>query len=167
MRIAIISDSHGRLPAGLEETLAPADRILHLGDIGPGRILERLEALAPVLAVQGNNDPPGRPGLPPERLWRAEGLAFALRHLPWNPASLDGGEGPTLYLHGHTHRPSLREVPRGRILCPGALQMPRGGFPSSLAWVVLEEGRARIRVRSLEDRGVLLSEDWGYLPPGH
>ena len=40
MRIAVISDSHGRLPAGLEDLLAPADHILHLGDVGPLRLLD-------------------------------------------------------------------------------------------------------------------------------
>ena len=41
MRIAVISDTHGRLPEGLLDTLAGADKILHLGDVGAGRILTK------------------------------------------------------------------------------------------------------------------------------
>ena len=70
MRIAILSDSHGRLPEDLDRLLAPAETIIHLGDLGPLRLLDELSALAPLLAVQGNNDAPGLPGLPPERLKR-------------------------------------------------------------------------------------------------
>ena len=162
MRIAILSDSHGRLPEDLDRLLAPAETIIHLGDLGPLRLLDELSALAPLLAVQGNNDAPGLPGLPPERLWRAEGLTLLLRHHPWNPGRLPEGAGPRLFLHGHTHRPALKSLPEGRMLCPGSVNLPRGGFPPSLAWVHLEGGMARIRVRSLEGGEILLSEDWRY-----
>lgn len=63
MRIGVVADTHipGRaraLPAGLLEGLQRVDLILHAGDICIGAVLEELAAVAPVVAVAGNNDPP-------------------------------------------------------------------------------------------------------------
>lgn len=58
MRLVVVSDSHGRphrnaLP--LVEQLEPA-AILHAGDVGPLTHLDRLETIAPTIAVRGNVD---------------------------------------------------------------------------------------------------------------
>lgn len=63
MRIAVVADTHmprhGRaLPEPLVRGLAGVDLILHAGDFTTLLALELLEALAPVEAVAGNNDPP-------------------------------------------------------------------------------------------------------------
>lgn len=43
MRIAVIADTHNRLPAALRPILAQADEIWHLGDICNADILRELE----------------------------------------------------------------------------------------------------------------------------
>jgi uncharacterized protein len=61
VRIGLITDTH--LPfAGqflwdeIAEGLAGVEMILHAGDIVHSGVLDRLEAIAPVLAARGNND---------------------------------------------------------------------------------------------------------------
>ncbi len=160
MRIAVISDSHGQIPAGLMEALAGANLILHLGDMGPTTLLYELQTLAPVMAVQGNNDAPGQPELPALRHFTESGVNFHMRHIPWSNADLRRGTSPSIYLHGHTHRPRIQAVETGFLLCPGALRMPRGGFPSSYAWIILEDGHCRFTVRAIADRAVILEASW-------
>ena len=54
--IGVISDTHGLVRPQALAALAGAERIIHAGDIGRPEILTALEAIAPVVAVRGNND---------------------------------------------------------------------------------------------------------------
>ena len=60
--IGIISDTHitpggkRQLPPMVFETFAAVDLILHCGDLNTLQVVRDLEALAPVVAVRGNND---------------------------------------------------------------------------------------------------------------
>ncbi|MFL5824205.1 MAG: metallophosphoesterase family protein [Solirubrobacteraceae bacterium] len=61
MQIAIIADTHmprgaRRLPADCLDRLARADLIVHAGDLCALSVLEDLQAINPVVAVQGNVD---------------------------------------------------------------------------------------------------------------
>jgi len=59
-RIGIVADTHcddGRpLPQAVLDAMAGSDLILHCGDITAFSTLDRLESLAPVLAVRGDTD---------------------------------------------------------------------------------------------------------------
>ena len=55
-RVGIVSDTHGVLLRELLRALEGCDFIIHAGDIGDASILKRLETVAPVTAVLGNND---------------------------------------------------------------------------------------------------------------
>lgn len=54
--VGIISDTHGRIGNEALEALAGVDFIIHAGDIGSLDVLMELEAIAPTIAVLGNND---------------------------------------------------------------------------------------------------------------
>ncbi len=56
MKIGILSDTHDLLRPEVIDALQGCDNILHGGDISSQRILDRLEKIAPVKAVRGNND---------------------------------------------------------------------------------------------------------------
>ncbi len=56
MKIGIISDTHNLLRPEVIDYLQGCDCILHGGDISSQQILDRLEQIAPVKAVRGNND---------------------------------------------------------------------------------------------------------------
>ena len=50
--LAIVSDSHGLLRDSVMAALQDVDLIIHAGDLGFRGLLERLEAVAPVIAVR-------------------------------------------------------------------------------------------------------------------
>jgi uncharacterized protein len=87
MQIAIISDTHmprggRRLPPGCVERLAKADLIVHAGDLLTVAVLRELEAIGPVVAVQGNVDDTAlRAALPETALVPLDhGLSLAVVH---------------------------------------------------------------------------------------
>ncbi len=86
MEIAIISDTHlprgpRRLPEACVIRLRAADLILHAGDLLSLRVLRELEALGPVVAVQGNvDDAEARAALPMATTVNAGGHRIAMVH---------------------------------------------------------------------------------------
>ena len=135
MRIAVIADTHNRLPDALRPLLSSADEIWHLGDICNAEILQQLRALGPpVHAVRGNCDPRG---LAPESLLlERAGHTFYLSHEPMSvvPAAA------AFALHGHTHVPRDETVGTIRMLNPGTVGKANHGAPPSFAWLEVEEG---------------------------
>jgi putative phosphoesterase len=55
-RVGLISDTHGLLRPEARIALTGSDAIIHAGDIGSREVLDALRAIAPVIAVRGNND---------------------------------------------------------------------------------------------------------------
>ena len=132
MRIAVIADTHNRLPSSVRAELTTADEIWHLGDICAPEILKELRALGPAVhAIGGNCDPRG---LAPETLTlQREGHTFFLVHEP--PHSVPPGTG--FALHGHTHVPRDETLHGVRHLNPGSVGKANHGAPSSFAWLDL------------------------------
>src|SRR5215475_6207405 len=56
LRVGLLSDTHGLLRAEVRPFLSGCDYIVHGGDVGSAAILKDLEAMAPLIAVRGNND---------------------------------------------------------------------------------------------------------------
>lgn len=135
MRIAVLSDTHDRLPSTLPRRLKGADEIWHLGDVCDPATLVALEQLGPPLrVVRGNCD--AHPGWPLELTLERGGVVFHLTHIPPRRAP----ESVHAVLHGHTHVPR-DEVVRGvRWLNPGCITRPRG-LPPSFAWLEAAGGR--------------------------
>ena len=102
MKIGILSDTHDLLRPEVLETLQGCDCILHSGDISSRKILDRLEEIAPVRAVRGNNDKEWAEYLPKFLDFELGGLHFCMAHkrkdLPEDLHSYD------LAVCGHTHR---------------------------------------------------------------
>lgn len=130
MRIAVISDTHGRVPDRLLDLLADADEIWHLGDVTQPDILIPLENLGrPLFVVQGNCDPYG--AWPETRDLERNGFTFHLQHLPPHGYRAN----TTAILYGHLHQP-LDDTDLGvRSLNPGAITNPRNGSAASFAWL--------------------------------
>lgn len=135
MRIAVISDTHNNLPAGLGSAIAEADEIWHLGDICTPAILAEICRLGPpVFAVRGNCDPRG---LAPESLvLERGGHVFCLLHVPPHGAPA----GASFVLHGHTHVPRDETLAGIRYLNPGTVSKPNHGAPPSYAWLEVGDG---------------------------
>lgn len=130
LAIAVISDTHNRLPDTLLDRIRPADEIWHLGDVCRPETLDTLDALSSKrFTVQGNNDPYF---LWEERLiLERNGRRFRLQHMP--PRNID--PGLTALLFGHMHYPIKENCNGPWILNPGAITGPRNQSPSSFAWL--------------------------------
>ena len=135
MRIAVISDTHNRVPANLPARLREADEIWHLGDVCTPEVLAEFAQLGPPLrVVRGNCD--AHDAWPLELELEREGVKFFLTHIPPH------GAPPvcTVVLHGHTHV-ARDEVLHGvRWLNPGAVARPHDGA-ASWAWLTVERGK--------------------------
>lgn len=136
MRIAVIADTHNRIPATLRTLIADADEIWHLGDICREETLKELRTFGPpVHAVRGNCDPRG---LAPETLLlEREGHIFYLVHEPTTTAPV----AARFALHGHTHVPRDETIGGLRHLNPGTVGKANHGAPPSFAWLEVEAGR--------------------------
>lgn len=134
MRIAVLADTHNRLPHALGPMLAAADEIWHLGDICSTAILDELRRLGPPLhVVRGNCDPRG---IAPETLTlHRASLTFFLVHEP--PFTVP--EGTHVTLHGHTHVPRDEADASTRFLNPGSVGKANHGAPASFAWLDIPE----------------------------
>jgi len=130
VRIAVIADTHNRLPESVRDAIRDADEIWHLGDICHASMLEELRSLGPpVSAIRGNCDPRG---LAPESLLLERGgHCFYLLHEP--PSATPAAA--TFALHGHTHV-ARDETLRGvRLLNPGSVGKANHGAPASFGWL--------------------------------
>lgn len=141
MRIAVLSDTHNRLPDEVCERIRDADEIWHLGDVCNPKIVVTLGKLAPLRLVRGNCD--GEPDWPLTLDFALEGLRFHLEHIPTTlPPECD------IFLHGHTHIPRDETVRGVRFLNPGCISRPKGVAPS-FAWLTLEDGELTWKIMPL------------------
>jgi len=135
LRIAVIADTHGRLPTFLMEGIAGADEIWHLGDVCEEGTWQAVEQVGPpALVVRGNQDANSAwpMSLDLDRL----GHRFHLLHIPPSSAPL----GVKFLLHGHTHVPRDQMVEGVRFLNPGSAGLANKGAPRSFAWLELRKG---------------------------
>lgn len=136
MRIAVLADTHDRIPADLPTRLAGADEIWHLGDVCDPAMLAELELLGrPLFVVRGNCDE--HPRWPLTRELEREGRRFLLVHIPppHAPPGIDA------LLHGHTHVPRDEVAEGVRWLNPGCITRPRGGSAAGFAWLEVCRGQ--------------------------
>jgi hypothetical protein len=147
--IAVIADTHDKLPEAMLADLSRANEIWHLGDVKDPAILGRLREIGvPVFVVRGNRDT-GAAGeeWPMEVTLTRGGRTFRLIHMPPAPGKL--GEVDFL-LHGHTHVPRDEVVAAVRVLNPGTVGKPNQGVRPGYAWLeVSAEGEVEWRLVAL------------------
>jgi hypothetical protein len=132
MRIAVISDTHDRLPPQIITAITAADEIWHLGDVCNPRVLDLLSSLGPkVRVVRGNCDEYAAWPLTIDV--ELAGHRFHLEHIPPRAAP----PGCDFFLHGHTHVPRDETIGGVRFLNPGCITRPNRGAPASYAWLEL------------------------------
>lgn len=143
MIVGLVSDTHGLLRPVVLDALAGVDRILHAGDVGGAHVLEGLARVAPVLAVRGNNDPPG--AWPDTRRITLEGRSILVLHVA-EDAVLDGAD---IVVSGHSHRPSVAERDGVLWVNPGSAGPRRFRLPIAVAILTVEGARADARIVTL------------------
>lgn len=141
MKVGILSDTHDLLRPEVTEALHGCDLILHAGDISSRRILDRLEQIAPVKAVRGNNDREWAEQLPTFLDFELGGLRVYMTHkkkdLPVDLTPYD------LVICGHTHQyAEIWQEPAGRkrtlLFNPGSCGPRRFIQPITMAMLRID-----------------------------
>lgn len=145
VRIAVIADTHDKLPFNLVELVSSADEIWHLGDVCGEWVLDELRAGGKQLkVVRGNCD--STTDWPLTLDFQRGGLRIRLVHIP----PLEPPPDVDLLLHGHTHAPRHERIGSTVFLNPGCITRPNQGAPRSCAWLTLyPNGEYRWELRTL------------------
>lgn len=133
MIVGVVSDTHGRMHPRTIEALAGVDRIVHAGDVGDPAILDRLAAVAPVVAVRGNVDGALAAILPEFEVVEAAGASLYVLH---DLAALDldpEAAGFAAVISGHSHVPKVERRKGVLYLNPGSCGPRRFRLPVTLA----------------------------------
>jgi putative phosphoesterase len=175
MRVAVVSDVHGNLPA-LEAVLAEveADELVCCGDVyegGPhGDECRALLEAAGARFVRGNTDAGVGIDWPLTLELDVDGLGRALfchgsprsEHEIITKVSPEGrlaeilaGVSADVVVHGHTHVQYDRRSAGKRLLCPGSVGMPYEGVRGAF-WALLGP--------DVEFRGTAYAEQEEWLP---
>lgn len=158
-RIGILSDTHGLLRPQVLPLLEGSDLILHGGDVGDREILQRLEEIAPVVAVRGNTDTGGAVAdLPFSTAGELAGIHYRMVHRREDIERAWLAEAH-LVIYGHSHRPEMEWQGRCLLLNPGACGARRFHLPLTVARVTIDaEGRLIPEILRLPEE-VPLSHD--------
>lgn len=123
--VGLISDTHGLLRPAIPDIFSQVDLIVHAGDVGGQRVLDALEAIAPLEAVSGNVDDRSNPMLPRHRSFPVGPLTLHVSHgdelgQP-TPELLLARYAGDIVIYGHTHKPLKFQNDHGRLVVnPGA-----------------------------------------------
>jgi putative phosphoesterase len=131
--LGIISDTHGLVRPEAIAALRGVDMILHAGDVGDSKVLETLNAIAPIVAVRGNNDKGEWAESLPD--WEAVEIGAVsiyilhdLKEITINPSGVF-----QVVVSGHSHKPYVEERRGVLYLNPGSAGPRRFSLPVSVA----------------------------------
>jgi putative phosphoesterase len=167
MRIGVVGDTHlprfgGELPIALCEGLRSAgvELIVHVGDFTGAEIPALFEAIAPLEAVAGNNDPPelaarfGR-----RKILRVAGARLGLVHgdgqkgtTPSRSAAAFAANTVDAICFGHSHQPLCERRESLWLLNPGSPTDKRRQPRYSYAIVEITRGRVAPRLVFFDER---------------
>jgi putative phosphoesterase len=150
LRVGLVSDTHGLLRPEARAFLIGCDYIIHGGDVGDPKILDELAAIAPLIAVRGNNDAaPWAARLRRTELIRVGSVFVYVIH---NLAELDldpRAAGVRVIVSGHSHKPSVEERDGIMYVNPGSCGRKRFKLPVSVGEIVVSGSAVTARIIDL------------------
>jgi len=153
-RVGLISDTHGLLREEALLALRGSELIVHAGDVGKPEILEKLNELAPVVAVRGNVDKGAWAlGLPETAVAVGWGANIYVLH---DVTSLDldpRARGFHVVVSGHSHQPGQSERQGVLYINPGSAGPRRFHLPITVARLDLGERPWAVEFVDLEKGG--------------
>lgn len=152
--VGVISDTHGLLRPEALAALDGSQLIVHAGDVGSPEVLDGLRALAPVVAVRGNNDNGAWAEALPETaevILDGGARLFVLHDVKELPArKIDPArEGFACVIAGHSHQPRNERVDGVLYLNPGAAGPRRFKLPIAVGRLTVERGALTAKVVKL------------------
>jgi len=147
--IGVISDTHGRLLPSVYMVFDNMDLIIHAGDIDTKEVLEKLQSIAPVVAVRGNMDF----NLGKESLREAETIEIGetVIHVSHMVGSVPASARVHVVIYGHTHRPSIEKQNGVLFLNPGSAGQRRHDNPLSVAILHIRGNEQYAEIIELEE----------------
>ncbi|MBE6511459.1 MAG: metallophosphoesterase [Methanobrevibacter millerae] len=137
MLIGLISDTHipdraRQIPEKVLESFENVDLIIHAGDLTTRAVIDELEKIAPVVAIQGNMDRVAGLDLPKAQVIEAEGMKIGVAHGEVYPRAdtqqllyLAKELNTNILVTGHSHQPKIEQVEDVLLLNPGSPIVPR------------------------------------------
>jgi uncharacterized protein len=129
------------------------DYIIHGGDIGSAEILDELAAMAPLIAVRGNNDRQvWAAHLPQTEMIRVGGAFVYVIH---DLSQLDiapHAAGVQVIVSGHSHKPLVEKRDGILYVNPGSCGPRRFKLPISVAELIVEGTQVSARIVELTER---------------
>lgn len=149
--IGLISDTHGLVRPEVFEALEGVSQILHAGDVGPVSVLAELAAIAPIRAVWGNTDAPGRPELVERIEDVIDGVRIVVTHghelgSPTPPKLVGAYPSADVIVYGHTHQQLVTKAARRVVVNPGAAGPRRFKLQPCVAKLYLWQGQADVEL---------------------
>jgi putative phosphoesterase len=148
MKIGIISDTHGQLPAEVFKIFEGVDHIFHAGDIGEVSIISELETICPVSAIYGNIDPWPIPTLYPNIIiTEFAGKKIVMKHdildiKHYSYELFKKRIQSDIVIYGHTHKAACTHYRNTYYINPGSVSKPRYGGLGSVVIVELNSKAA-------------------------
>lgn len=150
-RVGLISDTHGLLRPEATAFLRGSDFIVHAGDIGDADVLNELRALAPVIAVRGNNDKGAwAEAIAETEVLRIDDVFIYVLH---NLAELDldpVAAGFQVVVSGHSHQPLVAEREGVLYVNPGSSGPRRFKLPIAVAELEIAGESVKAKLVKLE-----------------
>jgi uncharacterized protein len=139
--LGVISDTHGLIRPDAIKALDGVEMIIHAGDVDTPEVLQALHAIAPVVAVRGNNDKgEWAHTLPETEVIEVGGVALYVLHdvkaLDLDPVAA----GFHAVISGHSHRPAMARRQGVLFLNPGSAGPRRFKLPVSVARLMIRGG---------------------------
>jgi putative phosphoesterase len=153
LRVALLSDTHGLMRPEARAFAVGCDYIIHAGDIGSAQILDELAAMAPLIAVRGNNDRQAWAAhLPDTEMIRVGGAFVYVIHdisqLDIEPHSA----GVQVIVSGHSHKPLIEKRDGILYVNPGSCGPRRFRLPISVGELIVEGAQVSARTVELTER---------------
>lgn len=138
--IGVISDTHiptrtTTLPHGIADAFQNVDYIVHAGDLVELTVIDELEQIAPVLAVQGNMDTPTcKSALPQTNQLKLMNWTIGVTHDPvatygtGNLREIAAQNKLDVLIFGHTHTATCQWEGKTLYLNPGSPTDPQPPF---------------------------------------
>jgi uncharacterized protein len=146
-RIGLISDTHGLVRPQALAALKGVELIVHAGDIGKPEVLDRLQAIAPVAAIKGNNDTaPWARHIPEILDLHVNDRTLRVIHNVRDSESNLSAAGIDVVISGHSHKPSVETRNNVLFVNPGSAGPRRFKLPVTVGLLLLQNAHAQAEI---------------------
>jgi hypothetical protein len=148
--IGVISDTHGLLRPEALAALQGSDYIIHAGDIGDPRILDKLAAIAPLTAVRGNvDDEAWAQKIPATNVLELGEVSIYVLHSLQDLDLKPEAAKFAVVVYGHSHVPTQEWKNGVLYFNPGSAGPRRFKLPVSVGRLVLTNGKVESEIVKL------------------